>query len=202
MQIFSFSDGFKALTGIMLIIICAMIPSAIILPHNGLSLSVVQLQSSWQIQGLLLISILCGPHIGTISALSYLIIGLFYLPVFHGGGSVGYILTPEFGYLLGFIPAAWTCGLLAQKSIKSNLIYYSLYTILSLSIIHISGIIYLIIGKLFGSWENNFFDLVLSNTLIPFPSQLLLCLSTSLLSLLLKLLLIKKWINIKINHLY
>ena len=75
--------------------------------------------SNWQIQGLLLTSLLCGPQIGTISAISYLIIGLFYLPVFHGGGSVGYILTHEFGYLLGFIPAAWTCGFLAKKTFKS-----------------------------------------------------------------------------------
>ena len=70
-------------------------------------------------------SLLCGPQIGTISAISYLIIGLFYLPVFHGGGSVGYILTHEFGYLLGFIPAAWLCGLLAKKDTKANLINYS-----------------------------------------------------------------------------
>ena len=181
-----FSSGTKALTGVMLIIICAMIPSSIIFPQKDLSLVNIPLHSNWQIQGLLLTSLLCGPEIGTISAISYLIIGLFFLPVFHGGGSIGYILTHEFGYLLGFIPAAWTCGFLSKKTSKANLINYSFYTTISLCIVHIIGIIYLIFGKIFGNWFNSLSDLILINTFIPFPTQLLLCISISLLSLLLK----------------
>jgi len=150
------------------------------------------LDSNWQIQGVLLTSLLCGPQIGTISAISYLILGLFYLPVFHGGGSVGYILTHEFGYLLGFIPAAWTCGFLAKKNSNANLIKYSFYTVLSLCIIHIIGIIYLIFGKIVGYWSDDLSDLILMNTFIPFPTQLLLCISISLLSILLKRILILK----------
>ncbi|WP_257473319.1 biotin transporter BioY [Prochlorococcus marinus] len=169
-----------------------MIPSSIILPYKDLSLSIIPLHSNWQIQGLLLTSLVCGPQIGTISAISYLFIGLFYLPVFHGGGSVGYILTQEFGYLLGFIPAAWTCGFLAKRDSYPNLINYSFYTIFSLFILHIIGIIYLVIAKIFGNWTDNLFDLILINTFIPFPSQLLLCLSVSLLSILLKRILILK----------
>ena len=169
-----------------------MIPSSIIYPQEDLSLSIIPLQSNWQIQGVLLTSLLCGPQVGTISAISYLIIGLFYLPVFHGGGSVGYILTHEFGYLLGFIPAAWTCGFLAEKIKKANLINYSFFTALSLVIVHIIGIIYLILGKIFWNWLDNLSDLILINTLIPFPTQLLLCISISLLSILVKRILILK----------
>ena len=130
------SSGVKALTGVMLIIICVMIPSSIIFPQEDLSLSNIPLNSNWQIQGLFLTSLLCGPEIGTISAISYLIIGLFYLPIFHGGGSVGYILTHEFGYLLGFIPAAWTCGFLAKNTSTANLFNYSFYPTISLCIVH------------------------------------------------------------------
>ena len=187
-----FSSWVQAITGVMLIIICAMIPSSIIFPKEGLSLSNIPLSSNWQIQGLLLTSLLCGPQIGTISAISYLIIGLFYLPVFHGGGSVGYILTHEFGYLLGFIPAASICGFLARQNPKANLINYSIYTLLSLSILHITGIIYLVFNKIFGNWSDNLFDLILINTFIPFPTQFLLCISISLLSILLKRILIVK----------
>ena len=174
----------------MLIIICAMIPSSIILPQVDLSLSIIPLNSNWQLQGLLLTSLICGPHVGTISALSYLIIGLFYLPIFHGGGSVGYILTHEFGYLLGFIPAAWTCGSLTKKYSKANLINYSIYTTLSLCIMHIIGIIYLIFGKIFFKWIDNLSDLILINTFLPLPNQLLLCISISLISVFLKRILI------------
>jgi len=169
-----------------------MIPSSIIFPQEDLSLSISPLHSNWQIQGVLLTSLLCGPQIGTISAISYLIIGLFYLPVFHGGGSVGYILTHEFGYLLGFIPAAWICGFLAKQNTKANLINYSCFTILSLCVVHIIGIIYLIIGKVFGNWLEDLSDLILINTFIPFPTQLLLCISISLLSIFLRRVLIIK----------
>ena len=182
----------KSITGVMLIIVCAMIPSSIVLPQKDLSLSIITLHSSWQIQGLLLTSLICGPNIGTICAISYLLLGLFYLPVFHGGGSVGYILTPEFGYLLGFIPAGWTCGFLTQRRFKADMINYSIYTFISLCIIHLTGISYLIIGKIFGIWKDNLFDLVLINSLLPFPNQLLMCLPISLLSIILKRLLIVK----------
>ena len=194
-----FSNGVKAITGVMLIIICAMTPSSIIFPQEDLSISNFSLHSKWQIQGLLLTSLLCGPEIGTISAISYLILGLFYLPVFHGGGSVGYILTHEFGYLLGFIPAAWMCGFLAKNTSKADLINYSFYTILSLSIVHTIGIIYLIIGKIFGNWLDSLSDLILINTFIPFPTQLLLCISISLLAILLKPILIVKWFHLRVE---
>ena len=169
-----------------------MIPSSIISPQGDLSLLNIPLHSNWQIQGLLLTSLLSGPQVGTISAISYLIIGLFYLPVFHGGGSVGYILTHEFGYLLGFIPAAWTCGSLSKKDLKPDIIYYSLYTTLSLSILHITGITYLFVGKIIGNWDENLFDLILVNSLIPFPIHFLLCISISLVSIILKRILLVK----------
>ena len=163
-----------------------------ILPKEDISLSIIPLQSNWQVQGALLNSLLCGPQIGTISAISYLIIGLFYLPVFHGGGSVGYILTPEFGYLLGFVPAAWTCGFLAKKNPQTNLINYTFYTSISLLILHFTGIIYIIFAKIFGNWLYSLFDLVLVNTFKPLPIQLLMCIPISLLSIFLKHILIIK----------
>ena len=176
----------------MLIIICTMIPSSIILPQQDLSLSIIPLNSNWQIPALLMTSLLCGPQIGTICAFSYLSIGLFYLPIFHGGGSVGYILTHQFGYLLGFIPAAWICGFLSKRATNSNLINYSFYSFLSLCILHLTGVSYLVIGKLIGNWNENLYDLILINTLIAFPPQLLLCLAISLISVFLKNLLILK----------
>ena len=169
-----------------------MIPSSIILHQQDLSLSIIPLHSNWQIHAVLMTALLFGPQIGTICAISYLIIGLFYLPVFHGGGSVGYILTHEFGYLLGFIPAAWTCGFLSTRNSNANLINYSSYTILSLCILHFTGIVYLGIGKALGTWIDKLTDLILINTLLPFPNQLLLCLAISPIAIFLKRLLLAK----------
>ena len=182
----------QAITGVMLIIICTMIPSFMIWPKGDLSLSIIPLHSNWQIPGLFLTPLVCGSKIGTISAISYLFIGLFYLPIFHGGGSVGYILTHEFGYLLGFIPATWICGYLVEKNSKHNLINYTFYTIISLAIIHFIGITCLILSKLFGNFTINLIDIISINTLVPLPNQLLLCISISLIAILVRPILIAK----------
>ena len=91
-----------------------MLPSAIIFPNQNLSLGILEIASTWQVPGLLLCGLVFGPRSGIIASLAYLTIGLFYLPVFHGGGSIGYMATPDFGYLVGFIPAVWITGRLVQ----------------------------------------------------------------------------------------
>lgn len=47
---------------------------------------------------------LLGPHLGTLSCLVYILIGLVGLPVFSGfTGGIGVILGPTGGYLLGYL---------------------------------------------------------------------------------------------------
>ena len=38
-----------------------------------------------------------GPRAGVMAAVGYLTLGLFSLPVFHGGGGLSYVLEPGFG---------------------------------------------------------------------------------------------------------
>ena len=40
----------------------------------------------------------------------YVLLGLFGVPVFAGGGGLSYVLRPSFGYLLGFLGAAYVAG--------------------------------------------------------------------------------------------
>lgn len=46
-----------------------------------------------------------GARAGSLSQLIYMLVGLMGLPVFSGGGGPAYVMTPSFGYLLGFILA-------------------------------------------------------------------------------------------------
>ena len=48
--------------------------------------------------------------------LIYVLLGLLGLPVFTGGGGIGYVFTPTFGYLLGFMAAAYFMGALREKT--------------------------------------------------------------------------------------
>ena len=52
----------------------------------------------------------------------YVFLGLMGLPVFTGGGGPGYLLSPTFGYLLGFIPASGLCGLLYHRLPRHTLL--------------------------------------------------------------------------------
>ena len=110
----------SVIAGLLIILTGGMIPSAIFLPGKFLSFKVYELPSSWQVPSLILTGLVCGPNQGTIAAVAYITIGLFYLPVFHGGGSIGYLATPDFGYLAGFIPAVWVVGRLAMSKKKNS----------------------------------------------------------------------------------
>lgn len=55
-------------------------------------------------------AILLGPHYGALSQLVYIFTGLAGIPVFAKGGGITYIFQPSFGFLIGFVFAAYTTG--------------------------------------------------------------------------------------------
>jgi biotin transport system substrate-specific component len=59
----------------------------------------------------LLAGALLGARWGAASQIVYLLMGLIGIPVFAGGrAGPGVMLSPGFGYLIGFIPAAYITG--------------------------------------------------------------------------------------------
>ena len=69
-----------------------------------------------QTLAVLLVGALLGSRRGTLSVLAYLTEGAMGLPVFAGGGTgVVWLLGPTGGYLLGFVPAAFITGWLAER---------------------------------------------------------------------------------------
>ncbi len=63
----------------------------------------------------LIIGVLFGPELGTMTVGLYLLEGLAGLPVFsHGLGGLYVFFGPTGGYLAGFMAAAYVTGLLAQ----------------------------------------------------------------------------------------
>ena len=59
--------------------------------------------------------ILLGSKKGAVSTLLYVLLGLFGLPIFTGGGGFWYVTQPTFGYFIGFILCAYLIGLMAEK---------------------------------------------------------------------------------------
>jgi biotin transport system substrate-specific component len=97
----------------MAILIGSLVPAALLVPTP--QIAVVDLPATWQVSALLVCAMVSGPRAGVIAAVAYLSMGFINLPVFHGGGGLNYILEPGFGYLAGFVPAAWLTGRLAHQ---------------------------------------------------------------------------------------
>lgn len=103
-----------------------------------------------------LAALVLGAKYSSISVGIYLFIGLIGLPVFTKGGGPGYIFQPTFGYLLGFLAAAFIIGNLAKIAYskhllniggfpgKSKMIFYFWgIGIIGIIVIYLIGMIYL-----------------------------------------------------------
>ncbi|HCP14673.1 MAG TPA: biotin transporter BioY [Peptococcaceae bacterium] len=90
----------------------------------------------------LLAGMLLGAKRGALSLIVYLLVGLSGVPVFAAGGGIGYVLRPSFGFLLGFIAAAWLVGRLTEK--RSSLPWTSLFFagLAGLALLYTIGLVY------------------------------------------------------------
>ncbi len=59
--------------------------------------------------------ILLGARLGACAQILYMGMGLVGLPVFAGGGGIQSLLHPTFGYVVGFVLAAWVIGYLGER---------------------------------------------------------------------------------------
>ncbi|MEG1108941.1 MAG: biotin transporter BioY [Oscillospiraceae bacterium] len=62
--------------------------------------------------------LLLGRRRGLISVGLYIFLGLVGLPIFTGGGGIGYVLYPTFGYLVGMAVGTYLCGLISERGEK------------------------------------------------------------------------------------
>ncbi len=75
--------------------------------------------------------------------LLYVFLGLLGLPIFTGGGGIGYIFYPTFGYLIGFIVAAYFMGCLRDRLKEFKFPSLFAIAVLGLLIIYTFGVTYL-----------------------------------------------------------
>lgn len=174
------------MAGLMMVIVGGMIPSGFLTIGENLQPTFLSLPSTWQVPALLLCGLVCGSRAGVIAAVAYLTVGLFHLPIFHSGGGLSYLFTPNFGYLFGFIPAAWLSGRLAEHPGMNGLLPLTCAAFAGLSLLHTFGVLNLIIGSLMGRWSDGLFEMLVSYTLRPLLSQMALCMAVGILALALR----------------
>ena len=179
-----------AIAGLLLILVGGLIQAAAPLPAAGGSWNLAILPITLQVPALLVTGLVCGPRSGMLAAVAYLSLGLFQLPVFHGGGGAAYLLDPGFGYLAGFVPAAWLTGKLARQPGMEDLLSLFGAAVVGLGMLQICGIANLLLGSLAGRWGPNLGVLLVSYSLAPLLPQLLLCCAVAVVALLLRRLLL------------
>lgn len=172
-----------AVAGLLLIIIGGLIQAAVPAPGQGGSLELIPLPITLQVPALLLTALVCGPRGAMLAAVSYLSLGLFQLPVFHGGGGTAYLLDPGFGYLAGFLPAAWVTGRLARQPGMDDPLSLAGAAAIGLLVLQVCGSMNLILGSLAGRWGASLPQLLLDYSLGPLLPQLLLCCAIAVLAL-------------------
>ncbi|RKI81135.1 biotin transporter BioY [bacterium 1xD42-87] len=90
----------------------------------------------------MLAGLLLGGRKGALSVGVYILLGLVGLPVFAEGGGFWYILKPSFGYLLGFMLAAYVTGRMVERKGRLTTGWVMAVNFLGLFIVYAAGMIY------------------------------------------------------------
>ena len=99
----------------------------------------------------ILSGLILGPVMGGAAVGLYLLAGIFNFPVFAGGaGGIARFAGPTGGFLVGYLLAAFTAGLIAGKpslSCKISLPRLILAVIAGLIVIYVPGVIWLKVSR-------------------------------------------------------
>jgi biotin transport system substrate-specific component len=129
-----------------------------------------------QILAVYLAGALLGPRLGMLSQLCYLFIGLIGVPVFAEGGGLGYVFKPTFGYLIGYILAAYVNGWLIERFRLSSVKTIFLANFASLLTVYLFGCFWLYEAmRWFVHTPMSVYNTLLYGFILPVPGDLLLC---------------------------
>jgi len=144
----NFSKLIEILVTLQSLVITSMLHVYIPLPFIYKSSNNIELPITWQIPTVILLTLIFHKKVVFRAFSIYLILGLFIFPVFHQGGSIGYLLTPDFGYLLGLYPLIKIIDNLNTRK-KINVINFLKNGFIAIGAMHLTGIFYNLIQTVY-----------------------------------------------------
>ena len=118
--------------------------SAIVAASARLTIPLEPVPVTGQTFGVLVVAMALGSRLGTLALAAYLIEGLAGLPVFAGGASgPGAIAGPSGGYLIGYLPAAWLIGHLAERGWDRTVVCTALAMFAGNVALYVPGLLWL-----------------------------------------------------------
>ena len=148
----------EILVSLQSLLITTMLPVYIPLQFVAKSSNSFEIPITWQFPTIILLTLIFHKKVVFRAFSIYIILGLFIFPVFHEGGSVGYLLSPNFGYLLGVYPLINIIDNLNARN-KINVGHFLKNGFIAIGTMHLIGISYNFIQIIFYSE----FDLFLYN---------------------------------------
>ncbi len=131
----------------------------------------------------LMAGFLLGAKIGALSVITYILIGLAGVPIFAAGGGIGYVLRPGFGFLLGFILAAFLIGYITEKTKATKFIQLLIPATVGLFAYYSVGAVYFyLIKNLYVGEAVPFSVVVVQYCLITVLPDFILCMIAASLS--------------------
>jgi biotin transport system substrate-specific component len=135
---------FRKENGTVKRMICLLASVVLLTIVSQFSIPLQPVPLTFQSTTVILIGMTLGPRDGTYVIAMYLIAGIIGLPVFEGfAGGLNKLLGPTCGYLIGFIPAAWVSGYLAQNGFSKNMVTSFIAAFIGVAIIFLFGIAFL-----------------------------------------------------------
>ena len=137
------------------LVITTMLPVYIPLQFINKSINTFEIPITWQIPTIILLTLIFQKEVVLKAFFIYIFLGLFIVPVFHQGGSIGYLLTPNFGYLLGLYPLIKIIDNLNNRN-KINVGKFLKNGFIAIGAMHLTGIFYNFIQIIFYNQYNLF----------------------------------------------
>ncbi len=111
----------------------------------------------------------------TLATATYMALGLVGLPIFSGGGGLGYVLVPNFGFIIGFVIATVIMSLIVKKMNNRKLWQFICISLLGAAIIYIIGVLYF--AFITNAHNNNNYSAIwfIQTVFLPFLPKEIIC---------------------------
>lgn len=123
----------------------------------------------------LLTSLVLPVKASSLATCTYMVLGLVGLPIFSGGGGIGYVLLPNFGFIIGFVVTSVIMSLLAERLKKCTFWQYFVISLLGVALIYIIGIFYFALITNVYNRDNNSAIWFIQTVFLPFLPKEIVC---------------------------
>ncbi len=117
-----------------------------------------------------------------LATVTYMTLGLIGLPIFSGGGGLGYVLMPNFGFIISFVISSVIMSVITEKLNNRKLWQYIVISLLGITVIYVIGVFYF--AFITNVYNNNNYSAIwfIQTAFLPFLPKELICIILASLS--------------------